>query len=350
MAVWGAPQAVGHPELRAALCGLAFHRATLAQPLSGVFAALGAELAVRVGVAGGEVLAGNMGSADRMSYTVIGDAVNLAARLESFNKQWGTAVMLSDDVAAEASTVLATRMVIFAAVVGRATPIAIYDVAGLLPGAMEAVRKLRDEPAKGPVASACSDGTDPASGASGPDDDGDWVAVGADPDQRKLTLSRLVRYHMKKHVATAEDLAFCARYTEAAALLRRGRPAECAQLLSAFSIPTAEGVPVIVSTDGAESKRSHVTRVVQGAVAMDSRSMSPADLVVDDITGCSPTKAQAHTTPVADGTTMGLMVPNAPHFGGVLSVATLLQLAREFPKDLVEDPTTGDYAFHADHK
>jgi class 3 adenylate cyclase len=265
MAVWGAPCDVSHPEVRAALCALAFHRAAISDPLARIFKALDTVLAVRVGVAGGDVLAGNMGSPDRMSYTVIGDAVNLAARLESFNKQWGTCVLLSDDVAEEARSILVCRAIITASVVGRATPVTVYDVAGVSPAAEAAAAQMQD----GNDFSSHSAGIESAN-----TDDLDLGArmPVADVGQR-LRFMKLVSYHARRNPATAADIGFAARFTEAVTALRGCQFAECAEALR------NEIVQGLIPASAAYDCRKSVEAVLTLAERLASSPPTSDDLV-----------------------------------------------------------------------
>jgi class 3 adenylate cyclase len=133
MVVWGAPFAVPNAEVKAALCGLRMIRETKVPPLAAQFDASGEQLHVRVGLASGTVLAGNMGSSERMNYTVIGDAVNLAARLESLNKQFGTSMMMSDAVQRKVSGVFTSRLLLAIRVVGKEEAVKVYEPIGIRP-------------------------------------------------------------------------------------------------------------------------------------------------------------------------------------------------------------------------
>ena len=62
----------------------------------------GKQLTCRIGLASGNVVSGNVGARDRLSYTVYGDVVNLASRLETLNKEYGT-VLLFDEIISAAN-------------------------------------------------------------------------------------------------------------------------------------------------------------------------------------------------------------------------------------------------------
>jgi len=108
MAVYGAPFDRDHSSLRAVLTALEMVTAVdklneHGLPVEDVILRIGA------GIATGDVIAGNIGSLERMEYTVIGDSVNLAARLEALNRELGTSIVISERTRADVAEWLPTR-------------------------------------------------------------------------------------------------------------------------------------------------------------------------------------------------------------------------------------------------
>jgi adenylate cyclase len=88
--------------------------------------------AVRIGVHTGRVVAGNIGGATRMKYAVLGDAVNVAARLEQLNKELGTTLLFSAATHAQLPAALAARAVALGEhrLKGRDQPEALFTIDG----------------------------------------------------------------------------------------------------------------------------------------------------------------------------------------------------------------------------
>lgn len=145
MAFWGAP--LDDPQH-------AEHAVTAAISMQQAMQVLVADLRarglppihMRIGLHTGRVVVGNVGSEQRFSYTAIGDAVNLAARLEGANKAFGTGILLSAATAAQLPPTVALRALDDVIVKGKTEPVRVFTpcddavVRGASLAALEAFR------------------------------------------------------------------------------------------------------------------------------------------------------------------------------------------------------------------
>lgn len=143
MAFWGAPLPQADHALRA--CRAALAQQAVLVDLNRQFAAQGwPPLACRIGLHTGEAVVGNLGSRKRFDYTVIGDTVNLASRLEGLNKFYGTNILASETTVQECQGLIEFLEVDWVAVKGREQPVAVFQVLALggeLPASQAAARE-----------------------------------------------------------------------------------------------------------------------------------------------------------------------------------------------------------------
>lgn len=132
IAFWGAPVFFEDHALKACLSALdqqkRFAQLRKEWEQSGKWPPAVTKAKVRMGLNTGLMVVGNMGSRGRMNYTIMGDAVNLASRLEGVNKQYGTLITVSETTYSKVKEHLEARELDIIRVVGKAEPVKIYEL------------------------------------------------------------------------------------------------------------------------------------------------------------------------------------------------------------------------------
>ncbi|MDK3018205.1 adenylate/guanylate cyclase domain-containing protein [Pseudodonghicola flavimaris] len=130
MAFWGAPAPLEDHAWHACVAALRLQH-VLGQLNETWRDADAPQMRLRVGIHSDAVLVGNVGSRERMSYTVLGDGVNIAARLETLNKEYGTLICISQDTFREAGDRLCVRPVDEVSLKGRRARTTVYELLGV---------------------------------------------------------------------------------------------------------------------------------------------------------------------------------------------------------------------------
>lgn len=125
LAVFGAPVPQEEHELRAVRAALGVRKA-LAEFNVREEAEGRSALRIGTGIHSGEMIAGSVGSPDRMEYTVIGDVVNVAARLQALTKDLGVDVLISRDVYAKVKDEVSVRALPAVPIRGKAEPLDVF--------------------------------------------------------------------------------------------------------------------------------------------------------------------------------------------------------------------------------
>jgi adenylate cyclase len=130
MAFWGAPYPQSDSALRACRSGIEMLQAL--QRLQESWKSRGVpRIDIGVGINSGSMLVGNMGSNRRKNYTIMGDSVNLASRLEGINRQFGTHLIISEATYLQAREQVIARELDLIRVKGKTQPVKVYELLGL---------------------------------------------------------------------------------------------------------------------------------------------------------------------------------------------------------------------------
>ncbi len=145
MALWGVPISHGNDCENAIRCSLAMRKDlndfNVEREKVGKF-----PLKIGMGINYGPLLSGQIGSEDHISYTVIGDTVNLASRIEALNKPFGTDLLITEDAYQKTKGMFTVEPMKKITVKGKAEPLQIYAVIGAVddPNAFKNIDELRN--------------------------------------------------------------------------------------------------------------------------------------------------------------------------------------------------------------
>ena len=144
MAFWGAPLLDQHHAYHACVAAVKGKRrlVTLNEQLKSENKP---PLSARIGIHSDAVLVGNIGSEERLSYTVVGDGVNIASRLEEINKEFGTAICISHSLFKEAGERLWVRPIDLISVKGRSGEFLIYELVAIRDGNDETLASVTEQ-------------------------------------------------------------------------------------------------------------------------------------------------------------------------------------------------------------
>ena len=127
MAFWGAPTRQSDHAQRACFAAIDMNNRLIELRVKAVQEGI-TPLTVRMGVNTGQMVVGNMGSSQRMNYTIMGDAVNLASRLEGANKAYGSGMMISESTYRSCEEDIDVRELDRIMVVGKSEPVTVYQL------------------------------------------------------------------------------------------------------------------------------------------------------------------------------------------------------------------------------
>jgi adenylate cyclase len=141
MAFWGAPAPTTDHAVRACQTALWSQR-RLAELRAAPDTPWLANIRARIGIDTGEVMVGNVGSHDRFNYTVMGDTVNLASRLEGLNKYYGTPILIGESTYRAAKDFVIARPIDLVQVIGKSLRVEVWEPLCLISEQDSAAREL----------------------------------------------------------------------------------------------------------------------------------------------------------------------------------------------------------------